>query len=408
MNTLIKISWRNIWRNPKRTLVMMCAIMIGMWAAVFIAAIMFGLLDQRFKTSISQHISHIQIHNPEFIKERNVKYGIFDWEELKESLIADSRINTFSGRTVANGMLATATLTKGINIIGVDAEAEMLTTQLNENVIEGSYFGDELRNAVLIGKTLADKTKLQERSRVVLTFQNSQGELVSASFRVAGVFRTAHSVYDELNVYVTQSDLNGYVGEGTIINEVAIIANEIGDVNAMKESIESQFPDLTVRTWAEISPELSFLQEFGQRMLIIILVIILFALAFGLVNTMLMSVFERVHELGMLMAVGMNRRRIFGMIMYETAFLTILGAAGGIVLGIVTTGLLGKTGLNLGAVGGDTLNDFGYPSIIYPNIEPSFFTSMVVLVILTAFLTSIYPALKALRLKPAEAVRKEL
>jgi ABC-type antimicrobial peptide transport system permease subunit len=145
----------------------------------------------------------------------------------------------------------------------------------------------------------------------------------------------------------------------------------------------------------------------GQTMLVVILVIILFALAFGLVNTMLMSVFERIHELGMLMAVGMNRKKVFGMIMLETAFLTFLGAAGGMLLGYFTTLIFGKSGIDLASVGGDSMHDFGFPSLIYPTLEPPMFVVLTILVIITAFLTSIYPALKALRLKPAEAVRTE-
>jgi putative ABC transport system permease protein len=131
------------------------------------------------------------------------------------------------------------------------------------------------------------------------------------------------------------------------------------------------------------------------------------ALAFGLVNTMLMSVYERIHEIGMLMAVGMNKKRIFGMIMLETTFLTSIGALAGILTGIITMRFLYTSGLNLATVGGDTLHEFGYPSLIYPNVENSYILIMALLVALTAFLTSIYPALEALKMKPVVAIRHE-
>lgn len=407
MKVLLKISWRNIWRNPKRSLVMIFAIIIGLWAGIFVSALMFGMINQRFKTSIEQHISHLQIHNPEFLKDNNVKHGIREWESLQMALQSDPEVKAFSPRTKVNGMLATATLTRGINIIGIDPGMEALTSRLEENIHKGAYFTDAGRNDILIGSKLADKTKLQERSRLVLTFQNIEGELVSASFRVAGIYETANSMHDEMHVYVRQSDLNGYIGQKNIINEVAMLCTDADQVNNVRDQYKARFPGLSVRTWAEISPELSFLQEMGKTMLVIILVIILFALAFGLVNTMLMSVFERVHELGMLMAVGMNRKKVFGMIMFETAFLTFLGAAGGMVLGWLTNLVFGTRGLDLAAVGGESMRDFGFPSLIYPTLEPSFFMMLTFLVIITAFLTSIYPALKALRLKPAEAVRQE-
>lgn len=407
MRILLKISWRNIWRNPKRSLVMIFAITIGLWAGVFVGALMFGLLDQRFKTSIEQHISHIQIHHPEFLKDKNVKFGIEEWETLKEELNSDPRIKSFTGRTLVNGMLATATLTRGVNIIGIQPEAESSTTGLDKNILEGSYFEQHSRNPILIGKALADKTKLQERSRLVLTFQNADGDLVSASFRVAGIFQTANSLLDQQNVYVLQSDLDAYIGEKRIINEIALIGNDIDQINSIGDHYKASFPHLSIRTWSEVSPELSYLQGMSQTMLFFILAIILFALAFGLVNTMLMTVFERVRELGMLMAVGMNRKRVFGMIMFETTFLTFLGAIGGMLLGFMTIRFFGHTGIDLSAVGGDSLSEFGYPSTVYPQIEASFFMMLSLMVVITAFLTSIYPALKALRLKPAEAVKTQ-
>ncbi len=407
MKTLLKISWRNIWRNPKRSVVMIFAIIIGLWAGLFVSSLMFGLLQARFETSIEQQFSHIQIHNPEFIKDQNLKYGIAEWESLSLALASDPAVKSYSGRTMVNGMLATATLTRGVNIIGVDPEAEALTTRLDGNIVEGSYFEEDRRNPILIGKALADKTRLQERSRVVLTFQNLDGELVSASFRVAGIFRTANSMLDDMNVFVLRSDLIDYVGQDMVINEIAMIAHDLDHLNEIRDTYLSSYPGLTIRTWAELSPELSFIQEIGQSMLLVILVIILFALAFGLVNTMLMSVYERVRELGMLMAVGMNRRRVFGMIMFETAFLTLLGAFGGMALGVISNTITGRTGLDLAVVGGDSLSDFGYPTMVYPYLGAEFYVMLTGLVIIMVFITAIFPAVKALRLKPAEAVRAE-
>jgi putative ABC transport system permease protein len=407
MKVLLKISWLNVWRNTRRSLVMIVAVSIGLWGGIFVSALSSGMMLQRFDLSVKQHISHIQVQNPEFLKDRHIKYGIADWDALQKALKADSLIDGFSGRTLAGGMLATANMTVGISIVGIDAASEAATTALDENILQGNYIVHEGRNPVLVGKKLADKTKLQPGSRLVLTFQNVEGELVSASFRVAGIYQTSNGIYDESHVYVRQSDLEPYVGEGTTINQVAIIANKMDQVQALGDRLTHQFPEYSIRTWVDISPELAYMQEMAGMMLMIILVIILFALSFGLVNTMLMSVFERTRELGMLMAVGMNSKKVFAMIMIETIFLTLMGALGGMLLGFVSIQFFSKTGIDMAAVGGDSLNNFGFPSVVYPQLELSFFFFLMVLVIVTAVLTSIYPALKALRLKPAEAVRKE-
>ncbi len=406
MKTLIIISWRNIWRNPKRSLIMITAIILGLWAGIFVSSIMFGLVQARFETSIEQQFSNIQLHNPEFIKDDNLNNNIPRWKIIESQLTANKHIKSFTGRTIINGMLATANLTSGVNIIGIDPQAEAKTTNLASNIIDGHYFSEGLRNPILIGRGLAEKNKLQTRSRVVLTFQNQEGELISASFRVAGIYQTANSVLDQKNVYVLQSDIKTHLRYQIIVNEIAILVNDLAQLNHVKNKIEVDHPDLKVRTWIDISPELGFLQEYGNTMLVFILGIILFALGFGLVNTMLMSVFERTPELGMLMAVGMNRRRVFGMVIIETTFLTFLGAIGGIVLGYATNALFGSTGLDLAVVGGDSLNDFGYPSLIFPNMTLSMYATLTVLVMVMVFFSSIFPALKAIRLKPAEAIRQ--
>ncbi len=407
MKVLLKISWLNVWRNTRRSLVMIVAVSIGLWGGIFVSALSSGMILQRFDLSVKQHISHIQVQHPEFLKENHVKYVIADWDALQKSLQEDPTVAGFSGRTLAGGMLATANMTVGISMIGVDAANEAATTGLDDNILQGNYLTDEGRNPVLVGKKLADKTKLQPGSRLVLTFQSVEGELVSASFRVAGIYQTSNGMYDENHVYVRQSDLGPYVGEGATINQVAIIANEMEQVQVLGDRLMHHFPEYSVRTWDDISPELAYMQEMAGMMLMIVLVIILFALSFGLVNTMLMSVFERTRELGMLMAVGMNRKKVFAMIMIETLFLTLMGALGGMLLGFVSIQFFSNTGIDMAAVGGNSLNDFGFPSVVYPHLELSFFFYLMVLVIVTAVLTSIYPALKALKLRPAEAVRKE-
>ncbi|MBE0637316.1 MAG: ABC transporter permease [Bacteroidales bacterium] len=404
---LLIISWRNIWRNPRRSLVMIAAVMVGIWAGVFVSSLSMGIVEQRFRTGIEQHISHIQIHTPEFIKESNVNQKIEDWSGLKSTLENDPDIISFSGRTRITGMLATSNLTSSINLIGIDTARESTTSKLYTNIKEGTYFGGNERNPILIGKKLADKTKSTVGSRIVITFQNTEGELTSALFRVGGIYQTSNSMIDERSAYVLQTDIQEFLGNEPVINQVAIICRQTGIVDSVVNRYQSIYPQLTIRPWNEISPDLSYMQEMSGMMLLIILIIILFALGFGLLNTILMSVYERIRELGMLMAVGMNKKRVFGMILFETVFITMIGALLGMITGMFTIKIFQHTGIDFSTVGGDSLNAFGFESVVYPSIEPSLFLMVTFLSAMTAVLTAIYPALKALRLNPAEAVQKE-
>lgn len=407
MHILLKISWLNIWRHPQRSIIMILAITAGLWGGIFAASISFGLINQRFETSIEQQISHVQIHHPEFLKDFNVKYKIAQWEELKQDLENDNNVVAFSSRSIVNGMLGTATLTSGVNIIGVLPGMEAETTSLDKNVIEGEYFGQDTRNPLLLGKALADRVSARVNSRIVLTFQDVNGELTSSSFRVAGIYRTANPGMDEQNVFVLRHDLADYLGGDEIVNAVGILLTDHEKASAFSSRYQESYPGLEIRTWAEVSPELGYMVQMSTTMFMIILVIILLALAFGLLNTMLMSVFERIKELGMLMAIGMNKKRIFIMILLETTFLTLTGAFLGMIAGFSTILVLRGPGIDLSPIGGDSIKDFGFETIVYPQLEADFFIMLTILVILTAFFTAIYPALKALKLNPARAVQSE-
>jgi putative ABC transport system permease protein len=407
MKTMIRISWRNVWRNKGRSIVIILAVSFGLWGGIFASAFISGMINQMVDSGIKHQVSHIQIHHPDFVRERLTEYSIVNAQEIYNFLDISSEVTAYSYRTVANGMLATASMTSGIEIYGIDPEMEHQTTTFEETMIDGDYFESVKKNAVLIGARLADKMKIETGNRIVITFQDPHGDIVSSAFRVCGIYRTSNTMNDERNVYVHEKDLAQLIGHDGIVNEIAILLHDIEKVNFFRDELKTGFPDSEIRTWAEISPDLGMMKEFSGITMMILLIIILFAMAFGLLNTMLMTIFERTRELGVLMSVGMNKVRVFSMILLETIFLIFTGSAFGTILGIITISATAKTGINLTSVGGDTLSDFGIDPVIYPYIEPIFYVNLFILVLIMAILSSVYPAYRALKLKPAEAVRKE-
>jgi putative ABC transport system permease protein len=407
MKTLFKISWRNVWRNRARSIVIILAICFGLWGGIFATGLMSGLIQQQFTSSIRNQVSHIQIHNPDFIKERETGFTVSRTEEITRLLESSDKVQAFSKRSITSGMLANAIMTSGVDIYGIDEQRENLTTDFESNIIEGEYFGPVSRNPIMVGKALADKMKISTGNRIVMTFQDLNGEITSAVFRVSGIYRTANTANDQRNVYTRQSDLAEILDGTGIVNEIAILLHELDEVNDFHARLQSLFPENEIRTWAQISPDLSFINEFSGLMLMIIIIIILFALAFGILNTMLMTIFERTQELGVLMSIGMGKKRVFSMILLETTFLVITGSVLGVIIGSLTVALTANTGIDLTPLGAEALSDFGFDAVIYPSLDQVFYFNLAILVLITAILASVYPAWKALRLNPAEAVRKE-
>ncbi len=407
MRTLLKISWRNVWRNKARSIVIILAIGCGLWGGTFSTALMTGMIEQKFVTTIKNQVSHIQVHHPEFIRENQTEFEVMGHEALMAKLETSEKVSAFSARTIANGMIANASMTSGVEIFGIHPEQENRTTSFKEAVFEGDYFVSVSRNPILIGAKLAEKMKISTGNRIVLTFQDIHGEITSASFRVCGIYRTSNTANDERNVYVKKSDLISLLGKGEVVNEVAILLHNLDDVSAFRDELQREFAGNEIRTWAEISPDLSFMNEFTGLMMMILLIIILMALAFGLLNTMLMTIFERTRELGVLISVGMSKKRVFMMILLETTFLVISGAVFGSTLGALTVNSTNRTGVDLTGFGADAFSDFGFEPIIYPSLDNSYYLYLAILVLITSFLASVYPAYKALKLNPADAVRRE-
>ena len=401
---LFIIAWRNLWRNRTRSLIIATSVALGMWAGTFIMAIYFGMGEARLRIAIDHEVSHIQVHHPGFADDKEAKYNM-SVDSLEQIFGAMPAIKAFSLRSVSAGMLATTSGSQGIQVNGVQTEAEQATRALRDAVKQGDYLDPERRNQVLVSTKLAKKLKLDPGNKIVLTLLDTANNITSGAFRIAGLYQTENAPLDELNVFIRKADLDRLIGTAGRTHEAAILLHNDGDLDSVYANVKQQLPRMQIQRWQEISPETALVLSSLDTYSLIFIFIILLALSFGIINTMLMAVLERTREIGMLMAVGMNQLRVFGMVVWETVLLAVVGAPIGLLAAWATTLWLGHTGINLGAVMGESLRDFGYASIIYPILPWHNVVQTLELVLLTAVVAAIFPAIKALRLKPVEAIR---
>lgn len=401
------VAWRNIWRNPLRSGIIITAIAIGMFAGVFSATFMKGWMAQRLEAGVETETSHIQIHDPDFRENYDIRQFITNGYELAEQIATNPAINGVSPRVTIQSMIASAETGTGVKIMGIIPEKEKQVTSLSEYVTEGDYFESISRNPIVIGKKLAEKLKIRLKSKVVITLQDADGHLTGGAFRVCGIFNTANSMYEASNVFVRYEDLArlGMLPEG-VAHEIIVHLHDQNELEATTLELRDQHSSLEVLNWKEITPELGYLNEIGNLYTYIFVIIILLSLGFGIVNTMLMVVMERVREIGMLMAIGMGKLRVFLMLMLETILLTLTGGTIGIALGLGASLTLKQNGINL-SNWAQGLEDFGYSPIVYPVVEVEMVVVIILLVMLTGIFASVYPARKALKYNPAEAIRTE-
>lgn len=404
------IAWKNIWRNKVRSLVVIFAITFGLLGGIFSSAVMKGMAEQRMKEAVSRETAHLQIHNPKYIEDNEIKYTINkESEGLASVLDSISGIKAWSARIKFLGMGNSANASTGIMVYGVNPEKEKLVSEIWSMICDscGTYLNRDKTNQIVIGQALAKKLNAKLRSKVVLTFQDVGGNLTGAAFRVCGIYHTNNSVFDEMNVYVLKEDIANLLAmDPEDSQEIAVRLESEDKMALIQKELAAQFQLLLVRDWKKIDPVTGMLADFLDVYLYMFMAIILLALGFGIINTMLMVILERTRELGMLTAIGMNKRRVFLMIMLESVYLSLTGAVAGMILGYLLTAYTAWTGIDLSSMA-EGFEKLGYPTMLYPYLDIQFFITLTVMVIGIGILASIYPARKALKLNPAEAVRAE-
>ena len=399
---LLKIAWRNIWRNTTRSLVVITAIALGLWAGVFASAFVQGMMKQKVESVIKMEMSDFQFHQPDFTDEFLAKLYMENGEEIRAEVAKEESVIESSGRLISMGMVGSATQNGAIKIIGINPSDEAEVTGLDTKVIDGAYFEGIKRNPVVISQATAEKFKVKVRSKIILTIQDVEGEIIAGAFRVAGIYKTDNVMFDKMRLYVQQDDLRKLIGIETGLHEIAVSLNDHDLAESMATKYQEAHPDLKVEPWLDLATGMRMMVDMIDVYIYYIVGIILIALLFSILNTMLMAVLERMREIGVLMAVGMTKGKVFIMIMLETLLLGMIGGPLGLLISWVFVSYFETNGIDLGGA----YDDVGFSSIVYPYLDNQSYLEVTYMVVIMAVVAAIYPAIKALNLKPVEAIRK--
>ncbi len=401
---LLQIAWRNIWRNKVRSWVVIGAIMLGLWSILFIVAFTAAMVGGYVKKAIKNETSHYQLHHPEFKEDKEVEFIIPNVQEAMDKVRALPEVKAATLRTIVSGMVSSARGSRVINIRGVIPESEIAVTGFDSNIKEGRFLEEKKKNEIIISQKLAERLKLKLRKKVVLQFQGLDENILSGAFRIVGIFSTGNTRWDEQIVLVNRKDLNRLFQREALAHEVAIYLNDVATLDTMGTQLKNQFPNLLVENYREVSPDVQLYESQIDISGTILTTIFMIALIFGIINTMLMAVLERRKELGMLMAVGMNKRKVFSMVVLETLLLGLFAAPFGLLLGWLTITWFGNRGINLQGFS-QSLEHVGMETQIYTYLPSPYYLYLGIAIFITALLASLYPAWKAIRLRPVEAIR---
>jgi putative ABC transport system permease protein len=401
---MLTIAWRNIWRNRRRSLIIMLSIIIGVAAVMMNDGLSFGMIQQVLDNQIGSHVSHIQIHAKGFNDNRVIQTSISDIKKV-EGILEDTRgVRQWSRRVVTFGLLSSALNSSGGLIVGVDPMREPTVTSIQASITEGRYLSGR-PHEVIIGRKMAEKLGVGLGDKVVGMASAVSGDVGSDLFRVVGIYETVSSDFDKMHMFTTLAGAQDMLELGGRVLEYAITVEDIEQVEAITRELRAKLGDeYEVHSYIDLLPMLVWTVEMYGEMMIVVYVIIGLAMIFGIINTMLMSVFERIQEFGVLMAIGMKNSYVFRMVMTEALLLAAIGTLAGLIAGMAVLLPLSSVGINF-SMFSEGLNSFGVGAVIYPRVTIDSIVSVIVIIPLTALLGALYPALKATRLQPANAIR---
>ncbi len=399
------LAWRNLWRNHRRTLIMIAAVSVGVWAMIFMTALMRGMVDEMIHDGLESLPGHVQVHRIGFRDDPSINNLIPITDQLLTEKLESAELLAWSSRINVPAVIASERESRGVTLFGVDPKRERDISFVADNIIAGRYLDDVSDNGVVIGQKLLETLETDLGKRVVLMSQDPDNEIADRGFRIVGVFKAKLTTYEETMLFVGKKTLQQMLHIGDQVTEVAIIGADYRQVEATLKTVRDQLgPEVEVLPWYELNRYLGTMLRVMDGFALVWTIVIFLALSFGLVNTLVMAVFERVREIGLMLALGMRPFSILAQVVIESLMLLSIGLAVGTTLAWASIYPL-QSGLDISVVA-QGMEMFGSSSILYPKLTLADIVLANVVVLVLGFFASLSPAWRASRYEPIEAITK--
>jgi len=405
------LAWRNLWRHKRRTLITASSIAFGVLLAVTFTGAGDYFYTRMIDAGAKMGMGHITIAAPDYNRAPSSKKFLGDVQQLQTALLENPQVVSVVARIQSQAMFASVAKSVGGTFIAINPAHE--TSQNNlfiQSLIEGDMLEDISGKGIVIGADLARKLKVSLGKKLVYTTTDAQGEIVSAIARVKGIFRTGISEVDGGLALLPLSSAQKVLGYQA--DEVSFIAVNLKDQRSshlLRDSLQAQatFSEAEVLNWQQTQPDLAGMIAVDKSSNHISQLLIALLISAGILNTMLMSVLERVREFGVMMALGMSPRNLFGLVMLESFWLAVIGLIIGVIITIPWYWFMTETGLDLSGAYG---NDFSFGGVL---IDPVFkirlFKESIIAILIGLFslalLSGAYPAWRAGRIPPVESLK---
>ena len=405
---LLILAWRNLFRNKRRTFIAGAAIGLGLASLIFTDGLILGMEQTMVRNLTASFLGQGQIHAAGFRQTTAVEKTIHGLKEVVGRLERDPRVSHFAVRALSQGMLSSAADYRPVEVIGVEPDRERLVSQLDDMIVKGRFFTDRNPRDVVVGADLAKDLAVSIGDRVVLTVAQSQtGTLAQDLFFVSGVYRFNSRDLDSGMALILLPKAQDLLALGQNAHEIVLDFRNPELAGDSKNRFWSEYSQggNEALGWPELMPQVELAFRYSELSLYVLGFILFGVVAFGIINTLFMSIYERIFEFGVLRAIGTRALRVAGMIVLEAAALAVVSIAIGMVFGFLATALFSRVGIDYRGI---EMMGVTIRNLIYPVFRVRQFWFYPAWVIVFTVVTSVYPAAYAARIRPAEAMRKTL
>jgi ABC-type lipoprotein release transport system permease subunit len=400
---ILQIAWRNLWRNKRRSFIILTSIIVGVAATDWMDGLARGYTTQMLENQLGAHTAHLQIHAKGFNDNKTVQNFMRNSDSVMMAVKSKGQIKNYSRRIVTFGLLSSASNSSGISLVGIEPNQEQCVTTIHRNIVEGKYFTNTA-NEIVISRQMAKTLDVGLGDRLVAMASTQDGTVGSELFRITGIYQSPSLSFDKMYVYVPLQIMQQMLHVDDRIAEIAIIGKDIDSVEVMKKELSAKLGSTyEVLSYNDLLPSLVSQIELMNSLMYLFFVLIGTALIFGVINTFLMAVYERIREFGVLKSIGMKDVYLLIMIELEALLLGLIGSIIGTILGAGVVLIVGKVGLNL-AIFSKGLTAFGSGAILYPRFDWFSVGIGAVIIIMICLLAAIYPARRAMKLEPMQAI----
>jgi ABC-type lipoprotein release transport system permease subunit len=405
LRILTLLAWRNLWRNHRRTLIMLSAVIVGVWAMIFMTALTMGMVNDMIEDSISVLPGHVQVHHPDYLDDPNIVNLLPMPDAEIEDIFATAGFRAWATRIKVPAVLSSERESRGVTLLGIDPQREETLSFVDYGAVAGRFLEGPDDDGLVIGRKLAETLETELGKRVVLMSQDPDNDIADRGFRVVGLFGADVESYEEQYVFAGKDTVQQLLRVGDHVTSIVVLGDDYRNVEPVYDKVRALVDGgVEVSRWTELDTYLGTMLRVMDGFVLVWVIIIFLALSFGLVNTLVMAVFERVREIGLMLALGMKPSSILGQVVIESMMLLVIGLALGNLLAWATIKPL-ESGIDISVVA-EGMAMMGAASVLYPQLRLEDVVLANTVVLILGFLASLSPAWRASRLQPIEAITK--